>query len=150
MDHCSRREDSRGTARRLPRGPLQHVGGLGADRSLGELLQDVRQLWGNVDLLRAEHGIGKRHRSSQTATRLGRIKVCQRGADGSASRVRGGGGGGAATAAGLRRRDSRPPPGLEPGRDPGFRIPDLKAACGSEFGAGLGAVVWGRAGVPSL
>lgn len=49
---------------RLPRGPLQQVGGLSADGSLGELLQDVRQLGGDVDLLRAEHGVGKRHHSS--------------------------------------------------------------------------------------
>lgn len=41
-------------AGRLPRGPLQHVGGLGADRCLGELLQDVRQFRWDVDLLRAE------------------------------------------------------------------------------------------------
>lgn len=79
---CPRHEDSRAplgpgradSARRLPGGPLKHVAGLGADRGLGELLQDVRQFWGNVDLLRAEHGLGKRHRSLRT--RLGRIKVC--------------------------------------------------------------------------
>lgn len=51
---------------RLPRGPLQHVGGLGADGRLGELLQDVGQLGRDVDLLRAEQGVGQRHRSPKT------------------------------------------------------------------------------------
>lgn len=51
----------------LPRRPLQHVRRLRTDGSLGELLEDVRQLRGDVDLLRAEHGVGQRHRSGQTA-----------------------------------------------------------------------------------
>lgn len=114
--------------RRLPRGPLQHVGGLGADRGLRELLQDVRQLRGNVDLLRAEHGVGKRHRSPQTGTRLGRIRVCcVEGEDGPVSlRARALGDGAALPPPDLEPRGGTRvcggarPPGLAAGQEAGF------------------------------
>lgn len=113
---------------RLPRGPLQHVGGLGADRGLRELLQDVRQLRGNVDLLRAEHGVGKRHRSPQTGTRLGRIRVCcVEGEDGQVSlRARALRGGAAlppriwSPEGGTRVCGGARPPGLGAGQEAGF------------------------------
>ena len=111
----------------LPRGPLQHVGGLGADRSLGELLQDVWQFRGNVDLLCAEHGVGKRHRSPQTRTRLERIKVCC-----------GGRKGWLASPGHSERRDGQRTQG--PGQSTGSRVPSLKPSGGRGSGAGLGGV----------
>lgn len=122
--------------RGLPRGPLENVGRLGADRSLGELLQDVRQFGGDVDLLRAEHGVGKRHRSPQTRTKL----EGGRGGGGEEGRL------GQPGARGRRACQGVPGPGSQvPSLDPGRG----QRSVGRE-GLGAGSRIRNQIGVPGL
>lgn len=122
--------------RGLPRGPLENVGRLGADRSLGELLQDVRQFGGDVDLLRAEHGVGKRHRSPQTRTKLEGGKGEEEGRIGQPG------------ARGRRACQGVPGAGV-PG--PEFRAWPGPAVCGTRgAGGGVPGLNWARPGRPCL
>lgn len=89
-----------------------------------------------MDLLSAEHGVGKRHRSQQTRTKLEEPRCAAEGEGGEEGRI------GQPGARGRRACQGAP--------GPGSQVPSLEPGRGRGSGAGPGSRIRNQVGAPGL